>query len=97
MADYDGADYECYSDAPSECYDCDDNCCSSCPLAQDDWPEPEKLPGGECEFCGEQADHLYDDDGELVCEECYYGTYNTGPSVAEEHAAERRQMGLINF
>jgi hypothetical protein len=59
---------------------------------------PDLLPGGECEDCGEHADALTDDDGEAICLGCFESRASyAGCSVEEEHAAERRQMGLVNF
>lgn len=95
--DYDDYEYEPPADA-IYCLDC-----SECeargyfPCEGDDEPEPEQLPGGECEQCGEEAAYLIDNDGELVCEECYNSRYDYGLSVEAEMRAERQQMGLINF
>jgi len=50
----------------------------------------------ECVHCGDPIDEEYSDAvGEDLCEDCYMEKYSS--SYDEDRAAERRQMGLVDF
>lgn len=53
----------------------------------------------DCEWCGESFsghEMVEDDDGCLVCKDCWENIV-CGPSDYDERMEERRQMGLVGF
>lgn len=50
----------------------------------------------KCVYCGDTIDEEYSEQiGEDLCEDCYMENY--AGHYDEDRAAERRQMGLVDF